>query len=115
MGYDHGEETINKLMQRAITKTEHNNEKRQNTRNMRYLRIPPPQNKYLVINILKNTLRTHLTKFKEQPLKAKIEPLMSISHKHAYIRMKNSYGVNPSFHSCMCLSQYPNDVLRLFI
>ena len=31
---------------------------------MRYLMIPPPQNKYLIINILKNTLMTHLTSFK---------------------------------------------------
>ena len=37
--------------------------------------IPPPQTKYLIININSFTLMTHLTKLLEQSPKAKIEPL----------------------------------------
>ena len=79
-------------------------EKTKHKKYMRYLRIPPPQNKYLIINILNNTLMTHLTSFKNNLSKAKIESLMSISLKYPYTRLKNSYGVNRNFYSCMCLS-----------
>ena len=34
------------------------------TRNMRYLRIPPPQTRITIINILNNTLMTTHTSFK---------------------------------------------------
>ena len=46
-----------------------------NIQYMRYLRIPPTQNKYLIINIINNTLMTHLTSFKNTLSKRKIEPL----------------------------------------
>ena len=46
------------------TKNRANNNNGKHTRNMRYLWIPPFQNKYLIINILNNTLITHLTSFK---------------------------------------------------
>ena len=55
-----------------------------NTRIMRYLWIPPPQSKYLIINILNNTLMTHLTSFKNNLSKQRLISL----------KCPNTMGVN---------------------
>ena len=63
MAYGNGEKTITKISAKNQNRAQQ--WRRQNTHYMRYLRIPPPQNKYLIINILNNKLMTHLTSFKK--------------------------------------------------
>ena len=69
MDYDNGEETITKAKCKE-NRAPNNNDK--HTQNIRYLMIPPPQNKYLIINILNNRLMTHLTSFKNNPSKQRL-------------------------------------------
>ena len=63
MSFDNGEETITKTSAKEILKNKAQQWKKQNTQYMRNLWIPPPQNKYLIINIINNILMTHFSKF----------------------------------------------------